>query len=69
MTGNILNFNVGAAVDLRVPRSFWTRLAGKYGNQFYWKEQVRKAQELVLPPFYDSSYVEEVFTAGRRSAL
>lgn len=32
---------MGAAVDLRVPRSFWTRLAGKYGNQFYWKEQVR----------------------------
>ncbi|KAM0945058.1 putative TPM domain-containing protein [Dioscorea sansibarensis] len=37
--GNILNFNVGAAVDLDVPRSFWSRLAGKYGNIFYWKEK------------------------------
>ncbi|NP_001401890.1 thylakoid lumenal 15.0 kDa protein 2, chloroplastic isoform X2 [Glycine soja] len=37
--GNILNFNVGATVDLDVPRSFWNRLAGKYGNIFYWKEK------------------------------
>ncbi|GAA0159630.1 hypothetical protein LIER_38905 [Lithospermum erythrorhizon] len=36
--GNILNFNVGASVDLDIPRSFWSRLAGKYGNIFYWKE-------------------------------
>lgn len=35
-TGNILNFNVGAGVDLRVPRSFWSRLAGKYGTKGYW---------------------------------
>ncbi|BBN18260.1 hypothetical protein MPTK1_8g01080 [Marchantia polymorpha subsp. ruderalis] len=37
--GNILNFNVGASVDLNVPRSFWSRLAGKYGNIFFWREQ------------------------------
>ncbi|KAA8516570.1 hypothetical protein F0562_016924 [Nyssa sinensis] len=37
--GNILNFNVGASVDLDIPRSFWGRLAGKYGNIFYWKEK------------------------------
>ncbi|OVA06971.1 TPM domain [Macleaya cordata] len=37
--GNILNFNVGAIVDLDIPRSFWSRLAGKYGNMFYWKEK------------------------------
>ncbi|KAG8647217.1 thylakoid lumenal 15.0 kDa protein 2, chloroplastic [Manihot esculenta] len=37
--GNILNFNVGASVDLDIPRSFWSRLAGKYGNMFYWKEK------------------------------
>ncbi|KAH0469481.1 hypothetical protein IEQ34_001039 [Dendrobium chrysotoxum] len=36
---NILNFNVGATVDLDIPRSFWSRLAGKYGNIFYWKEK------------------------------
>lgn len=36
--GNILNFNVGAQVDLDIPQSFWSRLAGKYGNFFYWKE-------------------------------
>ncbi|KAK6126223.1 hypothetical protein DH2020_040021 [Rehmannia glutinosa] len=44
--GNILNFNVGATVDLDIPRSFWSRLAGKYGNIFYWKEKVR-----LLGPF------------------
>lgn len=38
--GNIINFNIGASVDLDVPRSFWSRLAGKYGNMFYWKEKV-----------------------------
>ncbi|OAY70643.1 Thylakoid lumenal 15.0 kDa protein 2, chloroplastic, partial [Ananas comosus] len=37
--GNIINFNIGASVDLDVPRSFWSRLAGKYGNMFYWKEK------------------------------
>ncbi|KAK3022068.1 hypothetical protein RJ639_047336 [Escallonia herrerae] len=37
--GNILNFNVGTLVDLDIPRSFWSRLAGKYGNMFYWKEK------------------------------
>ncbi|XP_057549340.1 thylakoid lumenal 15.0 kDa protein 2, chloroplastic [Amaranthus tricolor] len=37
--GNILNFNVGEQVDLDIPRSFWSRLAGKYGNIFYWKEK------------------------------
>ncbi|XP_002968784.2 thylakoid lumenal 15.0 kDa protein 2, chloroplastic [Selaginella moellendorffii] len=37
--GNILNFNVGASVDLNVPRSFWSRLAGQYGNVFYWREK------------------------------
>ncbi|CAL9782186.1 unnamed protein product [Musa acuminata subsp. burmannicoides] len=37
--GNILHFNVGATVDLDVPRNFWSRVAGKYGNMFYWKEK------------------------------
>ncbi|XP_068646151.1 thylakoid lumenal 15.0 kDa protein 2, chloroplastic [Aristolochia californica] len=37
--GNILNFNVGETVDLDIPRSFWSRLAGKYGTMFYWKEK------------------------------
>uniref|UniRef100_A0A0E0LLM3 TPM domain-containing protein n=1 Tax=Oryza punctata TaxID=4537 RepID=A0A0E0LLM3_ORYPU len=37
--GNIINFNVGALVDLDIPRSFWSRVSGKYGNMFYWKEK------------------------------
>lgn len=37
--GNILNFNVGENVDLSVPRSFWSRLSGKYGTKFYWQEK------------------------------
>lgn len=45
-TGNILNFNVGATVDLDIPRSFWSRLAGKYGNMFYWKEKARRLSRL-----------------------
>ena len=40
ISGNLLNFNVGASVDIDVPRSFWGRLEGKYGNMFYWKEKV-----------------------------
>ena len=36
-TGNIRNFNVGQNVDLTVPRSFWSRLAGRFGSTFYWK--------------------------------
>ncbi|KAF0905248.1 hypothetical protein E2562_003849, partial [Oryza meyeriana var. granulata] len=38
--GNIINFNVGALVDLDIPRSFWSRVSGKYGNMFYWKEKI-----------------------------
>jgi len=36
--GNILNFNVGANVDIAIPRSFWTKLSGKCGSKFYWQE-------------------------------
>jgi len=38
-TGNLLNFNVGDNVDLEVPRNFWSRLAGKYGIRYYWREK------------------------------
>ena len=41
--GNILNFSVGANVDLEVPPSFWTRLASKYGTKFYWQENGEEA--------------------------
>ncbi|KAI8464485.1 MAG: TLP18.3, Psb32 and MOLO-1 founding proteins of phosphatase-domain-containing protein [Monoraphidium minutum] len=34
---NLVNINVGAGLDLEVPQSFWSRLAGKYGNKFYWQ--------------------------------
>ncbi|GAB2264077.1 hypothetical protein Droror1_Dr00026211 [Drosera rotundifolia] len=37
--GNILHFNVGAQVDLDIPHNFWSRVEGKYGNVFYWKEK------------------------------
>ncbi|GAB4819312.1 hypothetical protein N2152v2_006358 [Parachlorella kessleri] len=36
-TGNLLNFNVGDGIDLRVPRNFWSRLAGKYGARKTWE--------------------------------
>lgn len=44
---------MGALVDLDIPRSFWSRLAGKYGNIFYWKEKV----ESLLLSGYIISYV------------
>ncbi|KAF6991063.1 hypothetical protein CFC21_008182 [Triticum aestivum] len=37
--GNIINFNIGSLIDLDIPQSFWSRVAGKYGNMFYWKEK------------------------------
>lgn len=44
-TGNILNFNVGANIDLEVgvPSRFWSSLAGKYGNKFYWQDNGQEA--------------------------
>lgn len=50
-SGNIINFNVGASVDLDIPRSFWSRLAGKYGNIFYWKDKVK------FPSHFDPCFV------------
>ena len=41
--GNILNFSVGSNLDLEVPPSFWTRLAGKYGTKFYWQDNGEEA--------------------------
>ena len=41
--GNILNFNVGEGVDLKVPRTFWTRLANKFGTRRYWSEKGQEA--------------------------
>jgi hypothetical protein len=28
---------------MQVPRSFWSRLAGKYGNKFYWQQNGTEA--------------------------
>eukprot|EP00877_Chromochloris_zofingiensis_P000360 jgi/Chrzof1/10324/Cz04g37150.t1 len=44
--GDILNFNVGQGVDLEVPRSFWNRLAGKFGNKFFWQDNGEAASIL-----------------------
>lgn len=41
--GNILNFNVGSTIDLRIPRNFWNRLASKYGTKKYWQERGEEA--------------------------
>lgn len=40
---------MGAQVDLDIPRSFWSRLAGKYGNIFYWKEKVKFPSIRLIP--------------------
>jgi hypothetical protein len=37
--GDLLNFNVGQAVDLEVPRNFWNRLAAKFGNRFFVRDK------------------------------
>lgn len=75
LPGNILNFNVGASVDLNVPRSFWSRLAGKYGNIFFWREQVKSRQhsffqELLAPPghgngLWSSAYDMQITIKGQ----
>lgn len=51
-TGNILNFNVGANLDLQVPPNFWTRLANKYGVKKYWQNNgcvMTRRMQLVQP--------------------
>uniref|UniRef100_UPI004072FD42 TPM domain-containing protein n=1 Tax=Chlamydomonas reinhardtii TaxID=3055 RepID=UPI004072FD42 len=57
--GDILNFNVGAGIDLEVPRSFWGRLAGKYGNKFYWQENGEAASILNAVSAIDTCLREE----------
>ncbi|CAL5221241.1 g3395 [Coccomyxa viridis] len=37
--GQILNFNVGSNLDLRIPRNFWGRLGSKFGTKFYWQDK------------------------------
>jgi hypothetical protein len=34
---------VAEGTFMQVPKSFWTRLAGKYGNKFYWKQEGEEA--------------------------
>ncbi|KAF3786924.1 Thylakoid lumenal 15-protein 2 [Nymphaea thermarum] len=41
--GNILHFNVGELIHANVPHNFWSRVSGKYGNMFYWKEKGEEA--------------------------
>lgn len=38
LSGNLLNFNVGANADLAAPRNFWQKVSNKFGNKFYWQE-------------------------------
>eukprot|EP00287_Rhodomonas_sp_CCMP768_P007653 CAMPEP_0196722866 /NCGR_PEP_ID=MMETSP1091-20130531/5095_1 /TAXON_ID=302021 /ORGANISM="Rhodomonas sp., Strain CCMP768" /LENGTH=257 /DNA_ID=CAMNT_0042064651 /DNA_START=14 /DNA_END=787 /DNA_ORIENTATION=- len=37
-TSNILNFNVGSAVELNLPPVFWTRLRNYFGTTYYVKD-------------------------------
>ena len=57
--GNILNFNVGEEIDLDVPRTFWTKLASRYGTSFYWKENGEGASILNTVAAIDSCFREE----------
>lgn len=57
--GNILNFSVGANVDLEVPPSFWTRLASKYGTKFYWQENGEEASISNAVSAIDSCFRED----------
>ena len=57
--GNILNFSVGANVDLEVPPSFWTRLASKYGTKFYWQENGEEASISNAVSEIDSCFRED----------
>lgn len=50
---------MGATVDLDIPRSFWSRLAGKYGNMFYWKEKVKSLCPVVMRSIIYFSCLEE----------
>jgi hypothetical protein len=56
---NILNFNVGQGLDLEVPRSFWSRLSGKYGNKFYWTENGENAAIIDAVSAIDTCLREE----------
>jgi len=57
--GNILNFNVGGDIDLDVPRSFWTKLASRYGTKFYWQENGEGVSILNTVAAIDSCFREE----------
>ncbi|RMZ54485.1 hypothetical protein APUTEX25_002061, partial [Auxenochlorella protothecoides] len=39
--GNVLNFNIGINIDSFIPRNFWSKVAGRFGNKFYVEEQGR----------------------------
>eukprot|EP00467_Chlorarachnion_reptans_P006155 CAMPEP_0114518422 /NCGR_PEP_ID=MMETSP0109-20121206/18438_1 /TAXON_ID=29199 /ORGANISM="Chlorarachnion reptans, Strain CCCM449" /LENGTH=270 /DNA_ID=CAMNT_0001699047 /DNA_START=103 /DNA_END=916 /DNA_ORIENTATION=+ len=39
LTGNLLNFNVGDNIDLKVPRNFWGRVSGKFGAKVFWEKE------------------------------
>ncbi|OMO73635.1 hypothetical protein COLO4_26969 [Corchorus olitorius] len=67
--GNILNFNVGATVDLDIPRSFWSRLAGKYGNMFYWKEEVEAYFFLMPKKTKEEAYFFLAQTTGEDASI
>lgn len=58
-TGNILNFNVGANIDLDVPQRFWSALAGKYGNKFFWRDNGETASVKLAVSAIDACLREE----------
>ncbi len=64
---NILNFNVGGAVDLDVPQSFWSRLSGKYGmSSLLSFSQSQFERTFDLPRCIGHTHVPRILSSGNK---